>query len=353
MLPVAPSSDGSPSDGAPAPAAGRRRGFTSGFALGLLVGLGIGAAALLGRSADRVPAIAQVGAPTTSPSLVVDVAAPDWSLDSYADVGAWVDVFDYAPAYRRAPAPDPAVEVAAMRAAGVRTLFLQGARLDERSPDGLTDPWWLTAWLLAAHREGLDVVGWYLPKHDDPAADLERVRLLRDFRALGHGVDGLTVDIEWTEGVPDPVERSAVLVDWSAQVRALVGDDPVGAAVIPPVQLEVINEQYWPGFPWRDLVEDYDVWLPMAYASYRTEASGYRDQRRYSTESIQRLRANLGRPDAAVHPIGGLAEEIRPGDLEGLAESVRETGALGASVYDWTSMRAEDRPRLAELLDVG
>jgi hypothetical protein len=51
-----------------------------------------------------------------------------------------------------------------------------------------------------------------------------------------------------------------------------------------------------------------------------------------------------------VHVIGGLAAEVRLGDLEGMVASMRETQALGVSVYDWDSVRPEDRPRLAALV---
>jgi hypothetical protein len=317
----------------------------------LVAGVGLGF--VLGRATApelAAPRVTQIGAPVVAPSLEVEVRDAPWVLDSYRGVAAWVDVFDYAPAYRGEPAVDPDEQVAAMQAAGVETIFLQAARLDERSPEGITDRWWLASWLLAAHAHDLDIVAWYLPKHADPEADLARVRLIRDFRAVGHGVDGFAVDIEWTEGVPDHAARSAVLAEWSEDVRASLGDAVVGAIVLPPVQIEVINDQYWPGFPWRDLADDYDVWLPMSYASFRSEASGYRDARRYSTESIERLRNNLGLSDAPVHVIGGLAAEIRLGDLEGMVASMRETGALGVSVYDWDSLRPEDRPRLAALV---
>ena len=37
-----------------------------------------------------------------------------------------------------------------------------------------------------------------------------------DFEADGHRFDGIAVDIEWTQGVPDPAERSRRLVQLSA-----------------------------------------------------------------------------------------------------------------------------------------
>src|SRR5436190_14033192 len=67
--------------------------------------------------------------------------SPGRNLSVYRGLGAWVDAFDYAPAYHREQegpqlAPD---DVAAIASHGVRTLYLQAARQDELSPDGIVD----------------------------------------------------------------------------------------------------------------------------------------------------------------------------------------------------------------------
>ena len=51
-----------------------------------------------------------------------------------------------------------------MAADGVQTLYLQAARLDSRSPDGIQDKWLLAEMLIGAHEKGMAVVAWYLPK---------------------------------------------------------------------------------------------------------------------------------------------------------------------------------------------
>ena len=48
----------------------------------------------------------------------------------------------------------------------------------------------------------------------------------------------------------------------------------------------------------------------MTYWTNRNTKSGYREGFRYTDENIRRLRANLGRGDAAVHPVGGIADAI-------------------------------------------
>ncbi len=286
-----------------------------------------------------------------------------WGLASYEGYGAWVDVFDYSPPYAGESPSVAAGDIAAMAATGVRTIFLQGARLDDRSPDGIEDPWLLAEFLATAHAAGIDVVGWYLPKWTDDDADLDRLRLLADFEVLGHRFDGVAVDIEYRSDEVDVATRNERLVALSASLRADVGDAPLGAIVLPPVLLEVVNEDFWPEFPWRELADHYDAWLPMSYWSGRTESSGYRDGYSYNEESVRRLRTNLGAPDALVHAIGGIGGTDGIDDppdppeqlttitqIEQFARSLTETGAIGGSIYDWNTLEPVIRSEVGSLV---
>lgn len=51
-------------------------------------------------------------------------------------------------------------------------MFLQAARLDARSPEGIVDRQLVGRFLKRAHERGVRVVGWYLPKFGDLEADL-------------------------------------------------------------------------------------------------------------------------------------------------------------------------------------
>src|SRR5581483_11034943 len=61
---------------------------------------------------------------------------------AYAGQGAWVDGFDFGPAYQQGGAPPPVSPsvVDDMAAHGVKTLFLQAVRNDPRSPGGRVVP---------------------------------------------------------------------------------------------------------------------------------------------------------------------------------------------------------------------
>jgi hypothetical protein len=286
------------------------------------------------------------------------------TTDAYTGYGAWVDAFDYSPNYTKPEPPHltPSV-VDDMAEQGVRTVYLQATRLDERTPGVLEDRWLLAEFLLRSHQRGLRVVGWYLPEWGDDGSDLQRLEAISSFSVLGHRFDGVGVDIEYTADELEPEERSRRLVALSQAFDASSGDDAIGAIVLPPVQIEVINDQYWPDFPWAEIAPHYDVWMPMSYWSFRREDSGYKNGYTYSEESIRRLRNNLGDQQALVHGVGGIGavdgvdDDATPeepmasiNDLEPFSRSLRDTRAIGGSIYDWRTLEPAARQRLSEVM---
>ncbi len=279
---------------------------------------------------------------TQAPALGRDVSA-------YRGLGAWVDAFDYAPAYYR-PREGPLLvpeDLDAMAARGVRTLFLQAARLDDRSPGGVVDPVLTGAMLKRAHEQGMRVVGWYLPKFADVEADLANLRVLRDLDVEGHRFDGIAVDIEYRRDVPNHAERNRRLIDLSRRFRAETTGLALGAIVYPPVLLEEIRPNFWPDFPWQELAESYDVWLPMVYWTEIAAESSYGDPYRYTTAGTQGLIDNLGDASLLVHSIGGVADTATVDDFESFIRAAREQDSMGFSMYDYRTTSSEEWQVLA------
>jgi hypothetical protein len=260
----------------------------------------------------------------------------DFSVRSYEGLGTWVDVFDYVPAYQQGGvAPTiTAADVDSMAALGIKTIYLQAARNDARTPNGIVAPELLQPFLEKAHAHDMKVVGWYYPNFNDVNLDLDRLLQIVHFDSGGQRFDGVAVDIEDNQVVKDPAERSVRLVDLSKRLRDAVGPDvALGAIVMPAVQTEVVNPLYWPTFPWAELKPYYDVWLPMAYWSFRDDPyhSGYS----YVTESVRRMRALVGDPNLKVHPIGGIADVVSEAEVRDFVKALTDTDALGGSLYDY------------------
>jgi hypothetical protein len=271
--------------------------------------------------------------PARNAGPAADAAGPS----PFNGLGTWIDVFDFVPEYASdsLPAVVPA-HVELLADLGVRTIYLQAARNDDTGAAGVVAPELVGEVVDAAHERGLCVVGWYLPRFEDVQADLTRLTAIRDFRTpRGDGFDGVGVDIEWTQSVPLAGERSERLVELSVQARAAMPDLPLAAIVPPPVQIEVINPDFWPGFPWARIAPSYDVWMPMAYWTFRCEESGYRDAYAYTEESVRRLRANVGDPAALVHPIGGIGDLATDVDYRSFLRASDDVGAVGVSIYDF------------------
>ena len=248
-------------------------------------------------------------------------------LNLYAGLGTWVDVYDWSTTFGRGgPLVEP-TDVDRMADAGVETLYIQASKWD--SPTDVLEPERLLAFVDRAHARGMDVVAWYLPTLEDPAFDLRRLLAIA---ALP--VDAVAVDIE-SRKVADVAERNRRLIELSGALRTALPRMTIGAIPFPPVVMEVINPSFWPGFPWRELAPLYDVWLPMSYQSDRKSSSGYRDGYRYTSENIDRMRANLGLPDAPIHTIGGIADATSPEDVTGIVRAAVERRAIGGSLYDW------------------
>ncbi|MGY1619235.1 hypothetical protein ACI797_21045 [Geodermatophilus sp. SYSU D00691] len=311
---------------------------------GLLLGLLVVVALFVGIRADSL------GEPCTGPCGTGESAdvtalptppsrppaqpepAPDAGPSPYAGVGTWLSRYRFTREFGGTAPPVTPADVDAMAGAGVQTLYLQPAADDPRFP-GLLSTDLLGQFLARAHERGMQVVAWYLPRFTDVAGDLRRLQEIAGFSADGHTFDAVAVDIEFTEGT-GLAARNAALVDLSQQLRALLPDAELGAIVLPPVVTDVLNTAYWPQFPWQELRDLYDVWLPMAYWSNRSE-EGFTDPHWYVTENITRVREHLGEPCAVVSVVGGYDVQETAEDYAAMVRAAAEQGAVGVSIYDW------------------
>lgn len=284
--------------------------------------------------------------PTTTTTLPPPPAAG--RPGAFTGFGAWVDVFDFSPAYMQEGEPTPVITpgtLESMTAAGVTTLYIQASRDDPRTPGDLESPDVLGQFLVRAHALGMRVVAWYLPKNYDDG-DLRRFRVIRDFRAQGQGFDAIGVDIEFRGNVPDVAERNRRLVDLSRRLREESGDFPIAAIVLPPVVTDIINLNFWPSFPWGEIAPHFDAWMPMAYWTNRKPGTEWRDARHYTEANVAMVREHLANPAAPVHPIGGIGDAATVADYQGFMEATRAGGSIGWSIYDWRTTVPEALPVL-------
>lgn len=277
------------------------------------------------------------------------IPAPPKTI-AFEGLGTWIDAYDFSRELTRSPQPPVRPEhVDTMAAKGVKTIYIQASMRSAKAPNAILSPDLLEQFIERAHAKGMYVVAWYLPRFEahEKNIDLLNTLQMKNFVTRnGQRFDAIAVDIEWVKSVPDHALRSAILVDYSQQLRRHVGRDyPVGAITMPPVQTEIVNPRFWPGYPYEQLRHEYDVWMTMGYWTDRKQSSGWRHSYNYTNENIRRLKAHLG-PDVKIHPIGGIGHLSSPADYDGFVRSANENGAIGASIYDWATQAPDSWPVL-------
>ena len=254
-------------------------------------------------------------------------AAASAPLFCYRGLGTWVDMYD-AKAWN-----DPAAAVKDMQAHGAHTLYLETANY--HWPTALNRPAAMGALIEAAHARGMKVVAWYLPGFKDLAKDWKRTKAALDFRtANGQRFDSFTLDIE-ASIVKNVATRNARLATLSKRLRAAVGSKYTLGACTPSPAGMAKNATYWPGFPFKMLAGIYDVFVPMGYYTYHGDgyANAYRDTR----DNITIIRQKTGRPTVPIHVIAGDAAKSSVTETTAYVRALREYGALGGSMYDWST----------------
>jgi hypothetical protein len=252
-------------------------------------------------------------------------------------IGTWVDVFDTGILAR------PESSVAAMSAHGVSTLFLETSNSKQKAD--LVRPESLGAMIEAAHAYGIRVVGWYLPTLTAPRTDLRRALAAIAFRTpAGDAFDSFALDIE-SSAVKDVALRTRRLLTLADFLRAgTPAGYALGAIVPSPVGMQ-IHPSYWPAFPWAELAQDFDAFLPMAYYTYRPRKPD--EVYRYTADVIGQIRAATGEPLLPIHVVGGIAGRSTRGAATSFVEAASGCGAAGASLYDFATTAASGWDALA------
>lgn len=267
------------------------------------------------------------------PAAVTEPEIEPWSVGVHSGLGAWIDLFDWSVWGSGGVPPVTADTVDALADQGVRTLYVQTARIN--APGAVVEPERLEALIDRAHERGMFVVGWYMPTFEDVGEDLLRIEA-----AMAMDIDGFALDIE-AQDVRDTDVRTERLLQMSQRMREVAGDRVLVANVLPPVQMEELAPSLWPDFPWAELDEYYEVFMPMGYFTFREDGHRWRDAEAYTAENVRRIRDRVGDPDLPVHFIGGIADLMTVEDVEGMTRGAKATGAIGLSVYDVVTTGSE------------
>jgi hypothetical protein len=256
------------------------------------------------------------------------VAAPARAADTsvFSGLGTWISIFG-TKAYT-----SPTTVAASIASRGVKTVYLETSNYSQAAD--VVRPAQLATLVDALHAAGLRVVAWYLPGLVRPAVDLRRSLAAVQFTTPSGGrFDGFALDIESSAVKPASV-RSARVIALSRELRATVGDEYPLGAIIPSPRGMQIKPAYWPSFPYAQLAETYDVFLPMVYWTYSVK--GPDGAYGYLAWALALLRAGVGNQDVPIHLVGGTSYRASLAEQQAFAALVADDGRLtGWSLYDW------------------
>ena len=225
---------------------------------------------------------------------------------------------------------------------GVRTLYLETANYRKPKNRRLYRPAAMAAMVDAANEHGIKVVAWYVPGFKNLRRDFRRTVAALDFETdAGNGFDSFALDIEATL-VSDIETRNRKARRLSRRIRDAVGADYPLGAIVPEA-----GALYWPNFPYRGLANTYDVFLPMAYYSYRT--SGASGVYSFISNNVEAVRSETGDANVPVHVIGGIAEDSTPREVAAHVRAAVDAGAQGTSLYDFPTTTPRQWRKLAEV----
>ncbi len=260
-------------------------------------------------------------------------------IEPYRGLGTWIDAFD------SQYWANPAAAILQIKADGVHTLYLQTSSYTQSY--SIKDAVATGQFIEEAHAAGLYVVAWYLPGLASVSKDFARCMAAVDFRSPnGQGFDSFGLDIEAAIVHPASL-RTARLLKLSSKLRATVGPNyPLGAIIPSPVGIQAIPN-YWPGFPYQQLAQYYDVFLPMGY--FGCCVHGEQGAHDYTAKNVAIIRQMTGNPSEPIHLIGGIANQLSGAETQGFVDAARENGALGASLYDLSTSGPEDWKQLDQM----
>ena len=286
------------------------------------------------------PTVAPSPKPSPKPTVAAQPKPKGPSLVAFKRLGAWIDLYDY-------EAIEPETASADMAAKGVKTIYLQTARWNKPAPDDknvFQDEALAERWIHAAHVNGMRIVGWYLPAYENMGRDVARTAVIASYRtSTGERFDALAIDVEYKDQMDSLSEWNAAIAEHIKRVRNKVGAAyPVAAIVPSPLAME-IYPQNWVGFPWHALAAHADLFMPMAYWSFRHDCDSNPQHCAYgyTAGNVQRVRELTGKPGLPVHVVGGVGDGVTVEEVADFVKAAFAVGVSGGSLYDYRTTKPE------------
>jgi hypothetical protein len=232
--------------------------------------------------------------------------------------GIWMNLWSY---------PDGDIEtyVLKLHNTGIRNLFVQTSRSNTPS---IRQPEVLGPLIETCHRYKIRVIAWSFNELANPVADAQKMIDAARFQtANGHRFDAIAPNLEKDLSY-EKVET------YSKLIRAAVGPHyPMIAVVFSPLN----KAPQVAKTPWKLLDKYYSVIAPMNYWNSRyAKLEPYS----YTRDTINTVRALVGRPDVEIHIIGD-GMKTHSDSIQLFLQACRDAGVTSASLYPFHKMTEE------------
>lgn len=269
-------------------------------------------------SADNKPANPADSSKPTSPAPVSRGNNPA-PQEMFEGLGVWTSI------YTKLPNDQNIVQ---FKKGEINRIYLQVAT----SYSGFPDKWkdWIDTLLPAAHRAGIQVIGWAYTDFKDPVSDAELIARVSNYRTpSGHYLDGVCADIE--EMPKDPKQAEEIILEFTNAARKDLREDcPLIAVTYPPQQR--------PNYPFAAMSRNFDAMVLMDY--WHTKNRAYNDAE--VTEFIKQSVAVLKKAGCKVPIEVALqgcdigAGMIDLSEIEAAVKAANDLG-IGSSIYTYVT----------------
>ncbi|MBZ0185292.1 MAG: hypothetical protein K8F91_03495 [Candidatus Obscuribacterales bacterium] len=249
------------------------------------------------------------------PSQAAGPKAPSGIADG---PGIWMNLWSY-------PTGDLESYCLKLHNHGIRNLFIQTSRSNTES---LRDTERLGKLIDTCHKYKIRVIAWSFSFLDSPLSDAKKLIEAARFKTpAGSGFDGIAANLE-KDLTTSKVEQ------YSKFLRDELGFEyPMLAVVYSPLNKapQVAHT------PWKLLDKYYDVIAPMNYWNSKYKKFDPYD---YTRDTVNQVRALVGRPDVEVHVIGD-GMKTNGSEIKSFMKACMDSGATSASLYPFHQVTDE------------
>jgi hypothetical protein len=242
--------------------------------------------------------------------------------------GIWINIWNYP--------SNPDSYCKYMKSKGIDTIYLQVFR---SNTPAIYSREKLDKVLLAAHKNGIKVVGWGYVFLKNPIEDAKKYLVAINYKSKdGESLDGMAADIE-------EVTNPKVIDTFARYVRSHVKNDyPMIAITFSPMFKRADPKKY----AWKTIANNFDIIAPMTYWHALKDKQSQKGAYDFTAETVSRIKEYTGKSDIKIHIIGD-GQKTSSSEIVGFLKAANDHKVnAGVSLYPMHVPKKHQIDTLAE-----